>query len=63
VRFISLGESYDITGGPQAAQSPGVFKWPCRTFTVTARSRLDPTRVRSATVTVRPDREADVDLR
>jgi hypothetical protein len=56
-------ETYTVTGGPATVQAPGSYKWPCRAFTLTARSRVDPTRVKSTSVTVRPDREAGVDLR
>jgi hypothetical protein len=64
VRFTAPPlESYTVTGGPQTVQGPGLYRWPCRTFNLTARSRLDPTRIKSATVTVRPDREAAVDLK
>ena len=52
-----------MSGGPQAAQSPGVYTWRCGTFALSAISRADPTQRKRATVTVRAGATALVDLR
>jgi hypothetical protein len=60
---ISSNGSWNVSGGPAAVQSPGWYTWRCGTFALQARSREDPTLTKTATVTVRPDRSAEVDLR
>jgi hypothetical protein len=60
---ISSNGSWNVSGGPESVQSPGWYTWRCGTFALQARSREDPSVTKTATVTVRPDRSAEVDLR
>jgi hypothetical protein len=63
VAFFSDG-SWTITGGPRAVQSPSPGEvWACGTYSLVARSRHDPTQVKTAQVTVSPLGHATVDLR
>lgn len=60
---FSSQDSWEIAGGPARAQTPGFVVWRCGTYALTARYRPDPTQARRVTVTVRPDRTAEVTLR
>ena len=63
VAFFS-DTSWTITGGPRAVQSPsGPMTWPCGTYAIVATSRMDPTQVKSRSITVGPKRHTVVDLR
>ncbi len=63
VDFFST-EAWIITGGPRTVQSPTRNEaWACGTYALVARSRLDPTQVKTASVTVSPLAHARVDLR
>jgi hypothetical protein len=60
--FLSNG-SWSITGGPAPVQTPGSYEWPCGTYALSARSRLDPTQSKATSLTVRPGAVARWDLR
>lgn len=60
---ISSNGSWSVSGGPETVQSPGWYTWHCGTFSLLARSREDATRTKNASVTVRGDRSAEIDLR
>jgi serine/threonine-protein kinase len=60
---ISSTGSWNVSGGPASVQSPGWYTWRCGTFGLVARSRVDPTQTKTASVVVRADRSAEVDLR
>lgn len=63
VSIYSSG-AWDVSGGPSPVQSPaGPLVWPCGTFSLTARSRLDPSQVKTASLRVQPLRKAVFDLR
>jgi serine/threonine protein kinase len=62
--FIYSTGAWDVTGGPTSVQSPaGPLTWPCGTFALTARSRLDPTQSKSTSLRVQALRRAVFDLR
>ena len=62
VRVASI-TSWNVTGGPQPAQTPYAGTWRCGTYALTATSRVDPTQRKHASVTVRAGTTAVVDLR
>jgi hypothetical protein len=62
VLFKSIG-SWDVSGGPASAQTPGQVTWRCGDYRVTARSREDRTVTKSAMVHVRRGDTWQVDLR
>ncbi len=64
VHFVTpVEETYVVSGGPQQVQAPGVYTWRCGPYALTARSRVDATRVKTVRVNVRPDQQAEADLR
>jgi serine/threonine-protein kinase len=62
VHFSTEG-SWDVSGGPSYAQTPGYATWRCGDYAVTLRSRADHRVTRSSTVHVRQGTTAEVDLR
>jgi serine/threonine-protein kinase len=60
---FSSDHSWDVSGGPTRTQTPGNVVWRCGTYALTGRDRLDPTQAQSVSVTVRPDRTAEVSFR
>jgi hypothetical protein len=62
VSFFSDG-SWMVSGGPGVVQTPQTVQWPCGSYQLSARSRLDPDEVKAARVTVGPLQKATVDLR
>jgi serine/threonine-protein kinase len=53
---LASENSWVVTGGPSTVQSPiSNLRWPCRTYTLTATSRVDPTQKRTATLRVSPN--------
>jgi serine/threonine-protein kinase len=57
---FSSDDSWDVSGGPSPAQTPGIVTWRCGNYSLTARYRPDPSQTRSVSVQVRPDRQAEV---
>jgi eukaryotic-like serine/threonine-protein kinase len=52
-----------VSGGPRVVESPTTVTWPCGTYALSARSRLDPGQVKTTTLTVGPKRRAVFELR
>jgi hypothetical protein len=52
-----------LSGGPGSVQAPGRYDWPCGTYGLKAVSRVDPSDVRSLSVTIREGTAGVVDLR
>lgn len=55
--------SWSVSGGPQPVQSPGRYRWPCGSYSLSAVSRLDRAKTRAGSVTVRDGKTSTFDLR
>lgn len=58
----AAAHAWQIWGGPGPLEAPGRAVWPCGTYSVNAKSRLDGS-MQSRTVVVREDATARIDLR
>ena len=59
---LMASHGWAVRGGPSAVEAPGVYSWRCGSYNLSATSRLDDQK-RGASVLIREDKQAIVDLR
>jgi serine/threonine-protein kinase len=62
VLFVAT-HAWTVQGGPRTVEAPGRYPWPCGTYSLGAKSRIDPNDTMSGAVTVREGAVARWQLR